>query len=365
MVIQASIGNESGETWLNVEGTICEMSMNKQTSIKQWRPHQRAERASHFSILADAKPAEWLAKPTKWLASHSAGRGRVIAPKSTPPPNTSHLARAQATFASQKEFTSSVGYTFSSVNFNLGKKIPMLSPLWLLLPTSQAGSTLRRDLMLSWQASRIGNDKFLGGAMIDAQALVDVDFYTGVRINDPCRTLFAYYGVRIDAGVTGKVLYWETGPLAINENNDQEIYCQCFTSAPEEVTINDRTVPQIEMFGGSIPEIQPSSFGPAYLEHKNATHSQKILPRSVDGLEKRGSVPFLPGFLNCPDVEDHIGADGTDRSKMNWDSPDGTSKEHSVSMPKLSTVDVVFEEVVLGGGGVQPSAAPKELAERP
>lgn len=77
------------------------------------------------------------------------------------------------------------------------------------------------------------------------------------------------------------------------------------------MTINDRSVPQIEMFGGSIPEIQPSSFGPAYLEHKNATHSQKILPRSVDGLEKRGSVPFLPGFLNCPDVDDHIGADGT------------------------------------------------------
>ncbi|KAJ7348581.1 hypothetical protein DFH08DRAFT_808311 [Mycena albidolilacea] len=49
-----------------------------------------------------AKPAKWLAKPTKWLASHFAGRGRVIPPKLTPPPDTSHLARAQAILASQK-----------------------------------------------------------------------------------------------------------------------------------------------------------------------------------------------------------------------------------------------------------------------
>ncbi|KAJ6491233.1 hypothetical protein DFH09DRAFT_1105058 [Mycena vulgaris] len=46
--------------------------------------------------------AEWLAKPTKWLASRNAGRGRVMPPKSTPTPETSQSARAQATFASQK-----------------------------------------------------------------------------------------------------------------------------------------------------------------------------------------------------------------------------------------------------------------------
>jgi hypothetical protein len=55
--------------------------------------------ASHF---ADGRLAEWLAKPTKWLASRNAGRGRVMPPKSTPTPETSQLALAQATFASQK-----------------------------------------------------------------------------------------------------------------------------------------------------------------------------------------------------------------------------------------------------------------------
>jgi hypothetical protein len=52
--------------------------------------------------LADAKPAKWLAKPTKWLAGQNAGRGLVMPPKSTPTPETSYSARAQATFASQK-----------------------------------------------------------------------------------------------------------------------------------------------------------------------------------------------------------------------------------------------------------------------
>jgi hypothetical protein len=52
--------------------------------------------------LADAKLAEWLAKPTFWLASRNAGLGLVITAKSKPKPETSHSAQAQATFASQK-----------------------------------------------------------------------------------------------------------------------------------------------------------------------------------------------------------------------------------------------------------------------
>ncbi|KAJ7864454.1 hypothetical protein B0H14DRAFT_2736332 [Mycena olivaceomarginata] len=264
------------------------------------------------------------------------------------------------------EFTSSVGYTFPSVNFNLGKTDPDVTSNPVTPADFQSGLhfsvgynvELSGDLSIHVVPSIQLGISVLGGAVIDAQAFVDVDLYTGVRINGsvsnaiaPNFCIGAYYGVRVDAGLTGNVLYWETGPLAMNfYNNEQEIYGQCFSSRTEAVTIDDRGVPQIEMFGGTIPEIQPSSFGPAYLEQKNATHSQMILPRSVDGLEKRGSVPFLPGFLNCPDVDDHIGADGTDNdpySDLNlntlddaferrafedeldtvWGSPDGTSND--------------------------------------
>ncbi|KAJ7301066.1 hypothetical protein DFH08DRAFT_827845 [Mycena albidolilacea] len=75
--------------------------------------------ASHFHFLADAKPAEWLAKPTKWLASHLAGHGRVIPPKHTPPPGTSHLAQAQATWPSQKRhspFANHLGWVKNAQN---------------------------------------------------------------------------------------------------------------------------------------------------------------------------------------------------------------------------------------------------------
>ncbi|KAJ7642876.1 hypothetical protein B0H17DRAFT_1148681 [Mycena rosella] len=41
----------------------------------------------------------------KWRASRNAGRGLVLTPKSTPTPETSHLARAQATYASQKRYS--------------------------------------------------------------------------------------------------------------------------------------------------------------------------------------------------------------------------------------------------------------------
>ncbi|KAJ7864427.1 hypothetical protein B0H14DRAFT_3443479 [Mycena olivaceomarginata] len=253
------------------------------------------------------------------------------------------------------EFTSSVGYTFPSVNFNLGKTDPDVVSTAVTPADFASGLHFAAGYNVELAgnihvvpAIRLGIS-VLGGAVIDAQAFVDVDLYTGVRINGsvsnaiaPKFCIGAYYGVRIDAGVTGNVLYWETGPLAINfYNNEQEIYGQCFTSVSEE--------------------IQPSSFGPAYLEHKNATHSQKILPRSVDGLEKRGSVPFLPGFLNCPDVDDHIGADGTDNdpySDLNlntlddaferrsledeldtvWNSPDGTSNETLTSRAILVKV---------------------------
>jgi hypothetical protein len=60
------------------------------------------------------------------------------------------------------------------------------------------------------------------------------------------------------------------------------------------------------MISGTLPDIQPSSFGPVYLVQKNSTHSQKIMPGSIEA-----RIPFLTGFLNCPDVNDHIGADKT------------------------------------------------------
>ncbi|KAJ6608966.1 hypothetical protein B0H10DRAFT_2066126 [Mycena sp. CBHHK59/15] len=226
------------------------------------------------------------------------------------------------------EFTSSIGYTFPTVNFNFGKTDPdVVSPA--ITPsdfTSGLALTAGYNVELTGNIHIVPSIQLglsvLGGAVIDAQAFVDVDLYTGVRINGSVSNAIVriqYRAVFVpDAGLTGNVLYWETGPLSINfYANEQEIYGQCFSSVTETVTINDRSVngKRIEIFGGTIPEIQPSTFGPAYIEQRNSTHTQRTMPRSSESLlnhEKRGSIPFLPGFLNCPDVDDHIGADGTD-----------------------------------------------------
>ncbi|KAJ6543377.1 hypothetical protein DFH09DRAFT_1088816 [Mycena vulgaris] len=73
-------------------------------SVKPHKPaglHVVYELPSSF-FMATTSILKWLAKPTKWLASRNAGRGRVMPPKSTPTPEISQSARAQATFASQK-----------------------------------------------------------------------------------------------------------------------------------------------------------------------------------------------------------------------------------------------------------------------
>ncbi|KAJ6579226.1 hypothetical protein DFH09DRAFT_1447553 [Mycena vulgaris] len=58
-----------------------------------------------------------------------------------------------------------------------------------------------------------------------------------------------------------------------------------------------------------------------------------VVPPAELLLEKRGSIPFLPGFLNCPDVDDHIGADGTDNdpySDVNLNTLDDAMERRSL-----------------------------------
>ncbi|KAJ6523143.1 hypothetical protein DFH09DRAFT_1421136, partial [Mycena vulgaris] len=127
-----------------------------------------------------------------------------------------------------KAFTTNLGYTFPTVDFNFGKTDPDL------MSSSISPSDFKQGINLGvgYNVELTGNIHLvpsiqlglsvLGGAVIDAQAFVDVDLYAGVRVNGsvsnavaPQFCIGAYYGVRIDGGLTGSVLYWETGPLSI------------------------------------------------------------------------------------------------------------------------------------------------------
>ncbi|KAK7039901.1 hypothetical protein R3P38DRAFT_2902374 [Favolaschia claudopus] len=225
------------------------------------------------------------------------------------------------------QFITSVGYTFPTVSFSFGKTdpddvSPSVSP-----GDFQSGVDLRAgynvelqgDLSLHVVPGIQMGISVLGGAVIDAQAFVDVDLYGGVRINGSVSQSSApefCVAACEDAGLTGEVLYWKTGPLAINfYKHEAEIYGKCFASVDEPTVLDGRSIEreEINFIGGTIPEIQPSAFG-AYIEQGNTTHKKRILPRSspnLSSLAKRG-VPSLPGLLNCPEVNDQIGNDGTD-----------------------------------------------------
>ncbi|KAJ7717903.1 hypothetical protein B0H14DRAFT_3170880 [Mycena olivaceomarginata] len=149
---------------------------------------------------------------------------------------------------------------------------------------------LRRGIMLSWQASRIGNDKWISCS----------SSCTG-RPGDP--SIHVVPAIRLGISVLGGAVIDAQASVRINGSVSNAI---CFTSVSEEVTINDRSVRQIEIFGGSIPDIQPSSFGPAYLEQKNATHSQKSCLVSLttldDAFERRSFEDELDTLWDSPDA---------------------------------------------------------------
>ncbi|KAJ7934319.1 hypothetical protein B0H13DRAFT_1855214 [Mycena leptocephala] len=109
-------------------------------------------------VLDEVQLAEWLAKPTKWLASRNAGHGRVMPPKSTPTPETSHLARAQATFASQK--VNSQRNCIESPHGPKARRLPWTQMCWNAWPNCSHHRTFRsRDgcaaYWYSWRATKL------------------------------------------------------------------------------------------------------------------------------------------------------------------------------------------------------------------
>ncbi|KAJ7155607.1 glycosyl hydrolases family 18-domain-containing protein [Mycena filopes] len=145
------------------------------------------------------------------------------------------------------QFTTSIGYTFPTVNFNMGKTDPDVVSTQVtpsdftsgFLLTAGYNVELAGDLSIHVVPSIQLGLSVLGGAVIDAQAFVDVDLYGGMRINGSVsnshvRSFLSLppgfsCRARSDAGLTGNVLYWETGPLSINfYKNEQEIYGQVF-----------------------------------------------------------------------------------------------------------------------------------------
>ncbi|KAJ7836769.1 hypothetical protein B0H14DRAFT_2589510 [Mycena olivaceomarginata] len=86
------------------------------------------------------------------------------------------------------------------------------------------------------------------------------------------------------------------------------------------------------MFGSSIPDIQPPSFGPAYLEQKNATQSQKsCLVDDLIGADGTDNNPYSD--LSLTTLDDAFERRSfEDELDTLWDSPDGAARSSWVKV---------------------------------
>ncbi|KAF9465227.1 hypothetical protein BDZ94DRAFT_1307367 [Collybia nuda] len=262
-------------------------------------------------------------------------------------------------------FSASVGYQFSEVDISLGKKDRNSNEDNPPTSSNSEGNNQGVDYALAANVNLDGNVEVpslqlglsvLGGAVMDAQVFVEADLYAGLSVNGSVSSTSAakicvnpHYGVNLNIGLTGSVLFWESNPQSYNVYNaDFDFADKCFTSFTEPHT-SENTLKRSETgyhdkqikYAGHVVARTTAlhSPEPAYIEHKSVTSrstyrrdlemplnswSIKDHPKNLSKLEKRGGVPFLPGNIGCPTINDQIndGLKGKDCSIYSNDPTD-------------------------------------------
>ncbi|KAK6987473.1 chitin-binding type-1 domain-containing protein [Favolaschia claudopus] len=163
----------------------------------------------------------------------------------------------------------------------------------------------------------------LGGSVLDAQVFAEADIYAGVGITGSVSTAVApnfcvnpYFGVDLNAGLTGSVLFWRDNTVSHSFYSEQFPFGGgCFNSADQASgSGNSRrgdTFSSKNATGSPLAISHRSPYS-AYTAYENVTQkwiTPPTLPIEVrpelSRISKRG-VPFLPGNLFCPDVGSKI-----------------------------------------------------------
>ncbi|KAF9480725.1 hypothetical protein BDN70DRAFT_992516 [Pholiota conissans] len=234
------------------------------------------------------------------------------------------------------EFTASLSYEFPSVDFALGKSNTSDQIPGGLNPTSVSPPLNKPIPEINWQVDLHGDlsvhivpqvqmgISILGGALVDAQAFIRADLGGGISISGsvsniqkPDICINPYFSVEFDAGITGSLTFWETGPLVFPLFSDKYNYPPngyCPLSLDTREISNFSSTPYSHMKLSPAPNIERRG---AYIREFSKGGVEKIIEpvKHQTGHQKR-SVPFIPGNLLCPAVGDQIaGADtgmGTD-----------------------------------------------------
>ncbi|KAJ7779316.1 hypothetical protein DFH07DRAFT_794677 [Mycena maculata] len=240
----------------------------------------------------------------------------------------------------------SVSYTFPSLDLSFGKQDSNAGVSNFgnaVNPTNNYGGA---NYGLAWNVELSGTAdvhlipslqlgvSVLGGSLINAQVFVEADMFAGLSITGSVSNTVApnvcispQIGVSLNAGLTGSVLYWETGALSTSFYSATTNFgSTCFGSVTEPINGTSRKRSPLErafdetrIISASVSTGESRSFEQRKVAsepaHAVTSVGRTIYPTSrwerdglrgdVSDLNKR-DVPFLPGNLFCPATDNDI-----------------------------------------------------------
>ncbi|KAF8816939.1 hypothetical protein BYT27DRAFT_6953579 [Phlegmacium glaucopus] len=185
----------------------------------------------------------------------------------------------------------------------------------------------------------------LGGSLVDAEVFAEADMFVGVTISGSVNQASApqfcvnpHYGVNLNAGLTGAVLFWRPNPIVTNfYSADFPFGGSCFNSVTQgSASGNSRRSSEplyVYQAHGSGREGSDISLThdlniPAYAAVKKGSQSSRksalawspsdtlligqpttswtINNADHNSTFDRRAIPFLPGYLVCPTVDNEI-----------------------------------------------------------
>ncbi|KZV96693.1 hypothetical protein EXIGLDRAFT_407819 [Exidia glandulosa HHB12029] len=273
-----------------------------------------------------------------------------------------------------------IDYNFPSLDFALGKTSNDIGP-----SIQPGGKSQGFDMGAGYNVD-MGGDiaihivpqvqfgvQILGGQLLDAEAFVRADLFAGLGINGSVSSKVAptfcwdlYYGVEVDSGLTGSVLYWDTGPHTWTFFKERySFYSKCFTSVDQPKVIQARDEHLWHASAGYIPtyddtlELPPPSTQGAWIESATQDDKRIVLPRTGPGLAKRvqqvaSSVPPVPGTCSCAATNDQIDTQGEGTQCDAMSEADAFTDWDQFNRRSLDAFDEFEASTSAGGSGVIP-----------
>ncbi|KAF8164160.1 hypothetical protein K438DRAFT_1984862 [Mycena galopus ATCC 62051] len=273
----------------------------------------------------------------------------------------------------------SVSYTFPSLDLSFGKQdsnagvnnLGNPAPTTLLHGMSNCRVHLIPSLQLGVSV--------LGGSLINAQVFVEADMFAGLSITGsvsnavaPNLCISPQIGVSLNAGLTGSVLYWETGPLSATFYSATTNFpASCFGSVtepadgsagtsrkrlPSDLEAEETHVLSDSFFIGESRTFERRKVAsePAHAVtaagrtvYPTRRWERKGLRGDLSDLNKR-DVPFLPGNLFCPATDSDIASTAVNCDPYAGDATP-LSRRHIAEEPRSLREEDSIPETIRSG----------------